>query len=172
MPRGRSKILHATTKTLCSQISKKNKWIYKPWIKPRSPALQVDSLPAEPLGKPKNTGVGSLSLLQRIFLTQELKQGLLHCKWILYQLSYRGSPRYIKSHFKKEVWCPVVKSGWKRMGGMVGAERLISECGQGCKGINLALGVRQSGEIKRISLLKLLSFLFIHNSCSLSESGA
>ena len=32
-------------------------------IKPRSPALQVDSLPAEPQGKPKNTGVGSLSLL-------------------------------------------------------------------------------------------------------------
>ena len=39
-----------------------------PGIKPRSPALQVDSLPAEPQGKPKNTGVGSLSLLQWIFL--------------------------------------------------------------------------------------------------------
>ena len=36
-------------------------------IKPRSPALQVDSLPAEPPGKPKNTRVGSLSLLQWIF---------------------------------------------------------------------------------------------------------
>ena len=31
-------------------------------MEPRSPALQVDSLPAEPPGKPKNTGVGSLSL--------------------------------------------------------------------------------------------------------------
>ena len=31
----------------------------------RSPALQADSLPAEPLGKPKNTGVGSLSLISR-----------------------------------------------------------------------------------------------------------
>ena len=49
-----------------------------PGIKPRSSALQVDSLPAEPQGKPKNTGVGSLSLLQQIFLTQELNQGLLH----------------------------------------------------------------------------------------------
>ena len=28
--------------------------------------------PAEPQGKPKNTEVGSLSLLQQIFLTQEL----------------------------------------------------------------------------------------------------
>ena len=35
-------------------------------------------------GKPKNTGVGSLSLLQWIFPTQELNQGLLHCRWILY----------------------------------------------------------------------------------------
>ena len=67
-----------------------------PGIKPRSPALQVDSLQAEPQGKPKNTGVGSLSLLQWIILTQESNQGLLHCRWILYQLSYQGSPC---SHF-------------------------------------------------------------------------
>ena len=42
-----------------------------PGIKHRSPALQADSLPAEPPGKSKNTGVGSLSLLQQIFSTQE-----------------------------------------------------------------------------------------------------
>ena len=35
-----------------------------PGIEPRSPTLQADSLPPEPSGKPKNTGVGSLSLLQ------------------------------------------------------------------------------------------------------------
>ena len=35
-----------------------------PGIEPGSPTLQADSLPAEPQGKPKNTGVGSLSLLQ------------------------------------------------------------------------------------------------------------
>ena len=57
-----------------------------------APALQADSLPAEPLGKPKNTRVGSLSLLQRIFLTQESNQGLLHCRWILSQLSYHLEP--------------------------------------------------------------------------------
>ena len=61
-----------------------------PGIEPRSSTLQVDSLPAEPQGKPKNTGVDSLSLLQRIFPTQELNQGLLHCSQILYQLSYEG----------------------------------------------------------------------------------
>ena len=46
--------------------------------KPRSPTLQTDSLPAEPQGKRKNIGVGSLSLLQWIFLTQESNRGLLH----------------------------------------------------------------------------------------------
>jgi len=55
---------------------------------PGLPALQVDSLPAEPPRKPKNTGVGSLSLLQGVFPTQELNQGFLHCRRILYQLSY------------------------------------------------------------------------------------
>ena len=59
-----------------------------PGIKPRSPALRADSLPAEPPGKPKNTGVGSLSLLQQIFLIQGLNRGPLHCRRILYQLSY------------------------------------------------------------------------------------
>ena len=63
-------------------------------IEPRSPTLQVDSLPAEPQGKPKNTGVGSLSFLQWIFLTQESNWGLLHCRWILYQLSYKGAQEY------------------------------------------------------------------------------
>ena len=48
-----------------------------PGIEPRSPALRVDSLPSEPPGKPKNTGVGSLSLLQGIFPTQESNWGLL-----------------------------------------------------------------------------------------------
>ena len=42
-----------------------------PGIKPRSPALQADSLSSEPPGKPKNTGVGSLTLLQGIFPTQK-----------------------------------------------------------------------------------------------------
>ena len=42
-----------------------------PGIEPRSPALQADSLPAEPQGKTKNTEVDSLSLLQGNFPIQE-----------------------------------------------------------------------------------------------------
>ena len=56
---------------------------------PRSPTLQAYSLPFEPPGIPKNIGVGSLFLLQGIFLTQESNRGLLHCRWVLYQLSYQ-----------------------------------------------------------------------------------
>ena len=41
-----------------------------PGVEPRSPALQVDSLPSEPPGKPKNTGVGCRSLLRGIFPAQ------------------------------------------------------------------------------------------------------
>ena len=40
----------------------------------------------------QNTGVGSLSLLQGIFPTQGSNPGLPHCRWILHQLSHRGSP--------------------------------------------------------------------------------
>ena len=41
----------------------------------------------------QNTGVGSLSLLQRIFPTQGSNPGLPHCRWILYQLGYQGKPK-------------------------------------------------------------------------------
>ena len=40
--------------------------------------------------------VGSLSLLQGIFPTQGSNPGLLHCRWILYQLSHRGNPRILE----------------------------------------------------------------------------
>ena len=63
-----------------------------PGIELRSPALQVDSFLTGPSGNPQNTAVGSLSLLQGIFLTQESNQGPLHCRQILYQLRYQENP--------------------------------------------------------------------------------
>ena len=62
-------------------------------VEPRSPTLQVVSLPCETPGKPPNTGVVGLSLLQGIFRIQELNQGFLYCRQVLYQLSYQGSLR-------------------------------------------------------------------------------
>ena len=43
----------------------------------------------------QNTGVGSLFLLQGIFPIQGLNPSLLHCRWIPYQLSHKGSPKSI-----------------------------------------------------------------------------
>ena len=44
----------------------------------------------------QNTEVGSLSLPQGILLTQGSNPGLWHCRRILYQLSYKGSPRVLE----------------------------------------------------------------------------
>ena len=74
-----------------------------PRIEPRSPALQADALTVELPGKPKNTGVSSLSLRQKIFPSQELNRGLLHCTWILYQLSYQGSPKIFTICYSKSL---------------------------------------------------------------------
>ena len=43
----------------------------------------------------QSTGVSSLSLLQGIFPTQGSNPGFPHCRWILYQLSHKGSPRIL-----------------------------------------------------------------------------
>ena len=73
-----------------------------PGIEPMSPVLPVRFFTTEPPGKPKNTGVGSPALLQGIFPIQELNQGLLHCRQILYQLSYQGS--HDLSYCSSENW--------------------------------------------------------------------
>ena len=73
----------------------------QPRDRPRSLAPQADSLSAQPQGKPKKTGVGSLSFLQWIFLIQESNWGLLPCRWILNQLSYQGSPMNAQSTLLK-----------------------------------------------------------------------
>ena len=44
----------------------------------------------------QNTGVGCLSLLQGLFLTQGSNPCLPHCRRILYQLSHKGSPRILE----------------------------------------------------------------------------
>ena len=52
----------------------------------------------------QNTGVGSLPLPQGIFPTQGSNPGLPHCRWILYQLSHKGSPKYWSGY---TIPCPV-----------------------------------------------------------------
>ena len=75
--------------------------LLNPEIEPRSPVLQVELYPLSHPGKPKNTGVGSLSLSQGLFPTQESTWGLLPCRRILYQLSYQGSPHIMLQPYPK-----------------------------------------------------------------------
>ena len=63
-------------------------------MEPKSLALQADSLLSEPPGKPKNTGVGSLFLLQGNFLTQESNRGLLHCQPFVGYI-HMGPPSFV-----------------------------------------------------------------------------
>ena len=57
----------------------------------------------------KNTGVDCQALLQGIFLPQESNQGLLHCRRILYQLSYPGSPELTINVPKQMNWFKMLK---------------------------------------------------------------
>ena len=68
-----------------------------PGMELRSPAWQADCLPAEPPERPKNTAVDGLSLLQGIFPNQELNCSLLHCRRVLYPLSFQAKPIYLSS---------------------------------------------------------------------------
>ena len=62
-----------------------------PGIEPRSPALQANSSPAEPQGKPILEWV-AIPLLHGIFPIQGSNPELPNCRLILYQLSHKGSP--------------------------------------------------------------------------------
>ena len=61
----------------------------------------------------KNTGVGSHSLLQRIFLTQGSNLGLLHCRQILYSLSHQGSPCLCVCVYTLKAYWGVCEAGIK-----------------------------------------------------------
>ena len=69
--------------------------VIKP-VKVKVLVIQSCPTPFDPMVCPwdspsENTGVGCHSLLQGIFLTQGLNQGLLYCRQILYHLSYHNS---------------------------------------------------------------------------------
>ena len=52
----------------------------------------------------KDTGMGCHSLLQGIFLTQVLNLGPLHCRQIIYHLSYQGSPIGAQKSVRKIIY--------------------------------------------------------------------
>ena len=52
----------------------------------------------------QNTGMGNLSPFQGIFPTERSKPGLPHCRWILYQLSHKGSPEINMGPMQSITW--------------------------------------------------------------------
>ena len=89
---------------ILAQEARSHMWQLKISLRPgESKSGSVVSNPLRPQGlcspwnsPGQNTGVGRLSLWQRIFPTQESNPGLLHCRWILYQLSHQLSPRILE----------------------------------------------------------------------------
>ena len=76
--------------TLCNPYG-----LYSPWNSPG-----------------QNTGIGRLSFLQEIFPTPGSNPGLPQCRWILYQLSHKGSPRileWIAYPFSRGSPCPGIE---------------------------------------------------------------
>ena len=90
-PQGKSRILEWVDYPFSSRSS-------DPGVEARSPALQGDSLRTELSGKPCWFWCVCicLSLLQSIFPIQQLNPDLPQCRWILYQLTHKGSPRILE----------------------------------------------------------------------------
>ena len=79
----------------------------------------------------QDTGVSSLSLLQEIFPTQGSNPGLLHCRWILYHLSYEGSPRileWVTYPFPSRSFWPRNRTGISCFAGRFFTNWSIREC--------------------------------------------
>ena len=99
------------------------------WIR----SVMSDSLRPQGLYSPwnspgQNTGVGSLSLLQGTFPAQGSNPGLLHCRRILYQLSHKGSPKYIAAlnEYSSIQWI-VIKLKWARIRYLWDGERNLRQ---------------------------------------------
>ena len=79
------------------------------------------SLPGSPCpwdSPGENTGVGCHFLLQVFFPTQELNPCILHCRQILYQLSYEGDP------WNGDIWSGFLLVGNELAARMVGLQLL------------------------------------------------
>ena len=105
-----------------------------------------------------------LSLLQGIFLTLGLNSGLLDCRWVLYQLSHKGSPRILEWEaypfsrgsswprnrtrvgcFERTASKHVYYQGWNRSPAQVGCMRQVLRAGALGKPRGMGWGGRWEG---------------------------
>ena len=66
-----------------------------------TPCTVIHQAPLSTEFSRQETGVGCHSLLQRIFPTQGLNTGLLHCRQIFYHVSHQESPKLDKILYPK-----------------------------------------------------------------------
>ena len=88
-------------KYFCGELD----WLVRPWSEMKWSEVKVTQscLTLRPHGlyspwnsPGQNTGMGSFYVLQGIFPMQGSNPGIPHCRWILYQLSHKESPRILK----------------------------------------------------------------------------
>ena len=114
--------LFATPWTISMEFSRPEYWsgwpflspgdLPNPGIEPRSPTWQADSLPAEPQGKPKSGSTYPFSSPGDL-PNPGIEPGLLHCRRILYQLSYQGSPQEGRAFRNLFIQSPIPFQKWK-----------------------------------------------------------
>ena len=83
---------HCPYLSWCFQTSYGPCWAFSTWWKVKVKVAQ--SYPT--LCDPMDYTVHGLSLLQGIYPTQGSNPGLWHCRWILYQMSHKGSPTILE----------------------------------------------------------------------------
>ena len=90
-PPGKTNIIHESERGLVVSDCLWPHGLHSPWNSPGH-----------------KTGVGSRSLLRGIFPTQGSNPGLSHYRWILYQLSHKGSPRILENSMDRGAWWGIV----------------------------------------------------------------
>ena len=117
------------------------KWMTVKLTVAQSCPTLCDHMDCSPWNSPgQYTGVGSHSILQGVFPTHGSNPGLLHCRWIIYQLSHKGSPPkwIVVSHFSLPILKDIAKVGSQETPGVTGkfdlgiwnevGQRLIEFC--------------------------------------------
>ena len=107
----------------------------------------------------KNTGVGSLSLLQEIFPTQRLNPSLLHCRRILYPQRHQGSPNlFIVGQREREKECVCVCVG-------------VKSCAALCNPMDCSLPGSSNQRIFQASILEWVAISYSRGYFLIQESN-
>ena len=115
----------------------------------------------------QKTGVGSLPLLQGIFLTQGLNPGLPHCRQILYQLSHKGNTRilqWVTYPFSRGSSWPRNWTGIACIAGRFFTNWAVGEALDFSKGSQVCSLLSFRVKLKLVSVLCSWSYLLISHS--------